>query len=388
VRVLLVTTEYPPAPDMGGIGSFLASASNSLVEAGAEVHVLCCRPGGADADERGPGGEWVHRRRVSRRATAVLGRVGLAPTVPLALAARRLGHFDVVEAPDWEAAGLAFTFGWPGRRRAPVVVCLHTPTAIVRRHGGVAGNRLRERLERWSAARAAAVVTYSPLLEDELRALGWFRGRAVELHGPCLERALLDRPVASVAAEPVVLGVGRLEPRKGFDRLVRAVGLLGATVPGVRLVLVGRDVVGADGRAGSGELRELADACGVRLELVAPMPREELGPWYDQARVVAVPSRFESFSMVGLEALAHGRPVVCTPEVGFGAMAGRAQPGTAVVIAPGEPDAIADALGPFLVDDVLAATAAADAWSLLERMAGPEGFAASRLALYRAAIGD
>ena len=44
MRVLLVTTEYPPAPDMGGIGSYLASAAAALVEAGVEVHVLCWEP--------------------------------------------------------------------------------------------------------------------------------------------------------------------------------------------------------------------------------------------------------------------------------------------------------------------------------------------------------
>jgi glycogen(starch) synthase len=388
VRVLLVTTEYPPAPDMGGIGAYLASAAAALVEAGVEVHVLCCRPGDADTDERGPGGEWVHRRGASRRTTAVLGRLGLAPTLPLRLAARRLGRFDVVEAPDWEAAGLAFTFGLPWRRRPPLVLCLHTPTAIIRRHGGVAGNGLRERLERWSAARSAAVVTYSPLLVDELRRLGWFVGRTVELQAPCLERTLLDRPVAPPSVEPVVLGVGRLEHRKGFDLLVRAVGLLGPSVPGVRLVLVGRDVVGEDGRWGSEGLRALAETTGVRLELVPPMPRDELGVWYDLARVVAVPSRFESFSMVGLEALAHGRPVVCTPEVGFGAMAARSGPGSATAIAAEDPAALAEALRPYLVDDALAATAQADVASLLERMAGPAGFAERRLALYRAAIGD
>jgi hypothetical protein len=69
-------------------------------------------------------------------------------------------------------------------------------------------------------------------------------------------------------------------------------------------------------------------------------------------------------------------------------MAARSGPGSATAIAAEDPAALAEALRPYLVDDALAVTAQTDVASLLERMAGPAGFAERRLALYRAAIGD
>jgi glycosyltransferase involved in cell wall biosynthesis len=320
-------------------------------------------------------------RTVPRWESAGLGRLGLSPSVAFSREARRLGPFDVIEAPDWEAASLVSTI----RRPAPVVVCLHTPTVLVRRYGSTAGNRLREHVERHAAGRADAVVTYSPLLVDELRSAGWFRGRSVEHSSACIDQALLDRDPAPLTSEPIVLGIGRWEARKGFELLVEAAAFLGDHVSGVRVVLVGRDVVDRGGRRGSDVLRRLADRSGVTLELVPAVPRHEVGSWYDRARVVVIPSQFESYSMVGLEALAHGRPVVCTPGVGFGVEAAQiAADGDPVRRCRADPRALAAALRPLLTDDDYAATAASAAPGLARRMAGPQAFAAGRLALYRA----
>lgn len=108
----------------------------------------------------------------------------------------------------------------------------------------------------------------------------------------------------------LVLFAGRVQPLKGPDVLVRALGVLaarGERVP--TLVVLG----GPSGRPTAvRELEALAYQVGVsdRLVVRPPVPRDELVRWYRAADVVAVPSHNETFGLVAAEAEASGTPVV------------------------------------------------------------------------------
>ena len=108
-----------------------------------------------------------------------------------------------------------------------------------------------------------------------------------------------------VPAEPYLLAVGRLEPQKGFDVLLRAYARLrerGATHP---LVIVGE---GGEGDA----LRDLSRTLGVAEHVVFAGFQENPYGWLRGAAVFVSSSRFEGFCRVIAEALAVGTPVVAT----------------------------------------------------------------------------
>jgi glycosyltransferase involved in cell wall biosynthesis len=105
---------------------------------------------------------------------------------------------------------------------------------------------------------------------------------------------------------PVVLGVGRLVPEKGFRDLVEAVGLVKRPV---RLRLVGE---GPDARV----LRRLALQHGVELELPGRVDPSALPEEYAAADVVVQPSHAEGFGLVAAEAVLMGRPLVATDSGG------------------------------------------------------------------------
>jgi glycosyltransferase involved in cell wall biosynthesis len=92
--------------------------------------------------------------------------------------------------------------------------------------------------------------------------------------------------VAEPADPPHVLFVGRLSPEKGIHEFLDA-------TEGLPRVIVGAGPV------------DVPDAVGF-------VPPSELGPYYERAAVVCVPSRREGYGMVAREAMAHGRPVVAT----------------------------------------------------------------------------
>jgi len=112
----------------------------------------------------------------------------------------------------------------------------------------------------------------------------------------------------------VLLFVGRIQPLKAPDVLLRAADALLRRDPSRRARLV---VAVVGGPSGSGlehptALADLADALGISdvVRFVPPVHRDELADWYAAATLVCVPSYNESFGLVAVEAQAVGTPVV------------------------------------------------------------------------------
>ena len=110
--------------------------------------------------------------------------------------------------------------------------------------------------------------------------------------------------------------VGRIQPHKGPEVLIRAVAEMLNHSPHLRSKLITVIMGGASG-SGVGEVERLKDLVSwlnisdvVRFE--NPVPRAQLPQWYRAADLVCVPSYSESFGLVALEAQACGTPVVAT----------------------------------------------------------------------------
>jgi phosphatidylinositol alpha-mannosyltransferase len=123
--------------------------------------------------------------------------------------------------------------------------------------------------------------------------------------------AVSARPAAMRPDRPHVLCVGRLEPRKGIDRLIRAMTAVREHEPAVRLVVVGE---GPD-RA---SLESLAADIGADVAFAGRVSDGELPAYYRAADIVCSPALGgESFGVVLLEGMAAGRPVVATRIEGY-----------------------------------------------------------------------
>ncbi len=109
----------------------------------------------------------------------------------------------------------------------------------------------------------------------------------------------------------IVLYVGRYAPVKGLHRLFETVGRL-AHLPGLRLVMVGGD---GPHTPMFRQLQSQATALNIqnRVTFAGRVEQKTLPQYYSAADVLAVPSYYESFGLVALEALACGTPVVTTP---------------------------------------------------------------------------
>ncbi|MGE0452859.1 MAG: glycosyltransferase [Vicinamibacteria bacterium] len=269
----------------------------------------------------------------------------LAPLVAFALRAelgRRLlaRRYDVVHA-HWVVPNAAMGLGVVRAHGVPLVVSLHGSDVYLAEKNALAGAFARRALEA-----AGAVTACSADLAERALALGAppARLRSVR-YGVDLERfapAAADGELRARLGAPadalLVFAIGRLVEKKGFAVLVEA-----AAKTGVRLHVA---IAGAGDLAPA--LRERAAALGAPVTLVGPLGHDLVPRALRAADVVAVPSVVDRAGNVDglpntlLEALAAGRPLVASRVAGIPEVVEDGRNG--VLVAPGDPDALAAAL--------------------------------------------
>lgn len=403
LRVAMIAGEDP---GWGGIGTYTGEIARGLVDAGHDVQLLLR---GWDGDGvEALDGLTVHRITVPepswRRGTVGMTTRAYAAREALrfaARAARRVEHLrrtaglDVVEAPEFQAAGLvaalrtrARAFG--GRPAPAVVVRLHAPgflTAKLADEPASVDSHLTEALER-TGLRSASLVTSPSRAVAAVVAARWGMPRC--------PLAIVPNPIdagrftpADVEPDPAtLLVVGRIERGKGQDVVVEALPRIRAAVPEARLLLVGADSDLAGGGSALGALRARAAALGLPADAVqatGAVPRADLPARYARATVCLVPSRFEAFSYTGAEAMACGRPLVVADAGGLAELLTPGEDG--LMVPPGEPGPLADAAIALLTDPARAGRLGAAARrTVLERYATAT-VAGQTAAAYRRATG-
>lgn len=148
---------------------------------------------------------------------------------------------------------------------------------------------------------------------------------------------------------PFLLFVGRLASNKGLRTLMEAFSRLGRTHPELSLVLVGED--GGEAAALQEDIRRRG--LGERVRWVGFVPEETLlASAYAEATALVLPSEYEAFGLVLLEALAQGTPVVASR---VGGIPGIVQDGeNGLLVPPSDPPALSEALERILSDPVRA----------------------------------
>jgi D-inositol-3-phosphate glycosyltransferase len=146
---------------------------------------------------------------------------------------------------------------------------------------------------------------------------------------------------------PMLLFVGRIQPLKGLDVAIGALGELERKH--AQLVVVGGPS-GPDGEAEAAKALRLADELGVadRVRWIEPQPHHLLATYYRAADVCVVPSRSESFGLVALEAAACGTPVVAAAVGGLRTLVEHGE--TGYLVEDRQPDVFARAVDALLAD--------------------------------------
>ena len=316
-RVLILSWEYPPLIE-GGLARHVRKLSEALVELGIEVHVLT--RGGEDSPaEEDANGVAVHRIREPRFPTDLGEFVAWVERMnsDMLAAGVELGDrfdFDLVHGHDWLVAAACDHLA--RRMSAPLVTTIHA-TEYGRHQGWVKDHPQSyiHGVERWITNRSQRVITCSAFMRDQVADIFGVPPKLITAIPNGIDPADLPRPDPAVLArlraefaapsERLALLIGRLVYEKGFQLALEAMPEVIEAVPGTRFLV-----------AGSGtheeELKQQAEVLGLMEHgiFLGWIGDDVLHTLYAIADLTVVPSIYEPFGLVALEAMASGCPCI------------------------------------------------------------------------------
>lgn len=306
-RLLVITELFMPTK--GGTAVWFDEVYRRL--GGKEIHIVTARVPGCEAHD------WQHANTVHRldlKRSPWLRPESLAMYLKLLLKCMVLlltRRFDAIHAGRVLPEGLV---GWFVARLfgKPIVIYAHGEEITTWRQSG------KFRAMCFVYRHADKVIANSEFTKNELQKLGVQEQRIVLIHpGVDIERFRpglscedLRAQVGCGESGQLLLSVGRLSRRKGFDSVIRCVQRLLPDHPRLHYVIIG---IGEDDMY----LQDLAKGCGVeqRVHMLGHVSMDDLPRWYNAADVFVMPNReisgdTEGFGMVFIEASACGTPVL------------------------------------------------------------------------------
>ena len=348
-RYLVITELF--LPTKGGTAVWFDEAYRRL--GGKEIHIVTADvPGAADHDSGHP--NTVHRLTLRRHRWLRPESLGMYAKLLAASAALGLRHrFDAVHAGRVLPEGLV---AWVVARLTgrPLLIYAHGEELTTWRQP------MKMRAMVWTYRHADLVIANSEFTRDELVKRGVLPGNIVLLYPgvdvhrfrPGLPHEELRARIGMLEGEKLIVSVGRLSRRKGFDQVIRAVPILLQRGLAVHYAVIG---IGED----LDYLKTLATQLGVaeRVHFLGHVSPADLPRWYNAADVVTMPNReidgdTEGFGMVFVEAAACAKPTVAGLAGGTGAAV--IDEVTGLRVDGASRDAVAVALGRVLADPALA----------------------------------
>jgi glycogen(starch) synthase len=316
-RVLILSWEYPPLIE-GGLARHVRKLSESLAELGTEVHVLT-RGGEESPAEEDAAGVAIHRVREPRRPRDLGEFVAWVEHMnsDMLAAGVELGdryEFDLVHGHDWLVAAACDHLA--RRFSAPLLTTIHATEHG--RHQGWVDKHPQSYIhgvERWITNRSDRVIACSYYMREQIADIFGVPDERVSVIPNGIDpedlqpsdATELERLRAEFAApdEKLVLLIGRLVYEKGFQIAIEAMPRLVERVPGTRFLVAG---------SGTHEeaLQRQAETLGV-LEhgtFLGWIGDDVLHSLYPIADLCVVPSIYEPFGLVALEAMASGCPCI------------------------------------------------------------------------------
>ena len=368
MKLAVVTPEHPNTPRHGGIARYLRDYVPLLAEK-AEVTLVSIEDGpcidGVPQEVLPPCRLPSPRRPpwYSGRITKILGR--LQP--------------DCVEYANWLGLGCRDDGLWAK------VVRLSTPVV----HGTLRPGLLPKLARPWHHRWELLTVRNANLLISNTRenlktcrkVYGTDKSAVVIPHGLAFTRS------APVQNAQDVLFIGRFEDRKGVDLLLQAWCNLAAHgfVKNRFLHLVGRDMPGRSGSYLSDCLEKIGKAPeDIGIKIAGDLDDQQLGDLRRECSIAVIPSRYESFGMVALEAFAAGQAVVASDAGGLKEVVDDGKSG--ILFASGDVDSLADALQSVFTDHERISALATEGQRQLKEKFSPDIMVRASLEAYETAV--
>ena len=379
----MLSWEYPPT-SAGGMAAHVDGLAHALHRAGHDVVLVTRRAPGTDVDGDLGGVRvlradvdlpWLPDDAVAATASANHHLVALSSLLDG-------WRPEIIHGHDWGVAWASDVLGH--LYRVPIITTFHGTERS--RHGGhLAPGRQTDinSVEWWLAHRSRRVIAATKLMVRDV-----IDGFEID-PGHVTRIPIGIDPAWWAAAGPgedlarprngLVFAWGRVQYEKGFQVLARAVSTLRYRVAGLECMIAGR---------GSylPELQSQIDIAGVGdlVDLPGFLSDNELRAAIHHAGCVVIPSLYEPFGVVALEALAGGAPLIVADTGGLAELVGGT--GSALLFEPGNAAELADCIERVLTDDRLADELVACGRELLRASYSWDAIASRTLGVYAEAL--
>ena len=325
MNICIISREFPPDTAFGGIATFSLDTALILKSRGHDVTVF------SQSLTKSHVNQWkgieVHKIRVP----PPFGSYKVLPAFIMGfnyvimrevVRCHKRKQFNLIDVPDHLAEGL-FTTLLP---KIPVVTRLHTPYTLLVAMGL---NNYQKGFSYWfikaveKIALHRSEALYAPTEDlvhrcDELFSL---KGLPVKIFGYPLDLNLFSPSSDNdYAGPPRILFVSRLEQRKGIETIAAAFPRLWAQYPDVKLTLVGNDTPNIRGFASARQYLESVfteAGCADAVQFANYVPLDKLPEIFHAHDIVWVPSMYDNYPLLCLEAMACGKAVVVSDAGGL-----------------------------------------------------------------------
>ena len=282
---------------------------------------------------------------------------------------------DIVHGHDWRTGWAADTLA--AMHAVPFVLTMHGTERM--RHGGqlpLGDPTDINSIEWWLAFQADRLIAPTRFMVEQLITGFELDADHVERIPNGVDPNYWQPPSdPPVQREPLVLSWGNVQYEKGFQVLARSIHLVRGRVPSIRGVIAGR---------GSylPELQSQIDVEGVSdiVDLPGYVPDAALRSLAHRAGVVVIPSLYEPFGIVALEALAAGAPLIVARTGGLNELLADTDAG--ITFEPGNPEDLARCIQEVLTDPERAAGLMSHGRDLVEQTYAWDAIAAATATVY------
>jgi len=330
-RVVMITPHGDPLgrigePDVGGQCVYIRELSSALAAQGTRVLAFTRdhSDGKLEREQMAPGAELI---RIPCGPKGFLPKEEIRPYLD-EFAAKLSGYLEgdeIISSHFWDG-------GYVAELLQPSKKWIHTSHSLGKRklaslpHADASEYRDRIATEADVLQRPDAIIASTSLeKQDLIRLYGADEAKitvippgvdANRFHPPSDRQAIKKR--LGFSADPLVFTLGRLDPRKGFDLYLRAAArtreILGEESPVQFVLSAGADEGNAYELEERDRLRNLIErlSIGESVHWLPIVPTEDLPLYYGAADLFVMPSRYELFGIVVLEAMASALPVIAT----------------------------------------------------------------------------
>jgi len=319
MHICLLTQEYPPETNWGGIATYSLDMAEALQQLGHQVSVIALSTEDYEYTNEQTSitvyrikPSWAKYysipgfRHIYKYYNAYPWRV-----FQQLKKIHRQKPIDIIETPNLHGEALFWQLFGP---KIPVVVRLHSSSRHNRtldKNPYTTAAKIDFWHEKIALRKASGISAVSQCIVNYNKDLIPSRVPLRIIGNPL---ALNEVPPKLGAKEqpPIILYVGRLSQRKGFPTLVKAIPHILKQNSQVTFTIAGKDGVAPQGGSMWGWAQNMLANYSHKIHFLGMLNRKEVTQQYQRASVVVFPTRFEPFGYISLEAMAHATILVAS----------------------------------------------------------------------------